>query len=112
MLSNYNVATFIKELVLELPPGEDVGFRAGGFIQIECPPHTVDYRDFDIKAADGEDRFKSTWDHFNVWDNVSVVDEPVFRAYSMANYPEEKGVIMLNIRVASPPPGTNGHTTG
>ena len=112
VLSNYNVATFIKELVLELPPGEDVGFRAGGFIQIECPPHTVDYRNFDIKAADGEDRFKSTWDHFNVWDNVSTVDESVFRAYSMANYPEEKGVIMLNIRVASPPPGTTGIPPG
>lgn len=112
VLSNYNVATFIKELVLELPPGEDVGFRAGGFIQIECPPHTVDYRDFDIKAADGEDRFHSTWDHFKVWDNISTVDEPVFRAYSMANYPEEKGVIMLNIRVASPPPGTTGIPPG
>lgn len=110
--SNYNVATFIKELVLELPEGEDVGFRAGGYIQIECPPHTVDYHDFDIKAADGTERFKGTWDHFNVWDNVSKVDETVTRAYSMANYPEEKGIIMLNVRVASPPPGTTGIPPG
>jgi len=110
--SNHNVATFIKELVLELPPGEDVGFRAGGYIQIECPPHTVDYHNFEIKDAEGEDRFKGTWDHFKVWDNVSVVDETVTRAYSMANYPEEKGIIMLNVRVASPPPGTTGIPPG
>lgn len=97
--SNRNVATFIKELVLELPEGEDVGFKAGGYIQIEAPPHTVNYRDFAIEAEYHED-----WDKFNVWDNVSVVDEPVIRAYSMANYPGEKGIIMLNVRVASPPP--------
>jgi Na+-transporting NADH:ubiquinone oxidoreductase subunit F len=110
--SNYNVATFIKELVLELPEGEDVGFRAGGYIQIECPPHTVDYHDFDIKAADGTERFKGTWDHFKVWDNISKVEETVVRAYSMANYPEEKGIIMLNVRVASPPPRTTGIPPG
>jgi len=110
--SNYNVATFIKELVLELPVGEDVGFRAGGYIQIECPPHTVDYHNFDIKAADGTERFKGTWDHFKVWDNISKVEETVFRAYSMANYPEEKGIIMLNVRVASPPPRTTGIPPG
>jgi len=110
--SNFNVATFIKELVLELPEGEDVPFRAGGYIQIECPPHTVDYHDFDIKAADGTERFKGTWDHFKVWDNISKVDETVTRAYSMANYPEERGIIMLNVRVASPPPGTTGIPPG
>ena len=110
--SNYNVATFIKELVLELPAGEDVGFRAGGFIQIECPPHTVDYHDFEITDRNGEDRWGGTWDHFKVWDNVSKVNETVVRAYSMANYPEEKGVIMLNVRVASPPPGTTGIPPG
>lgn len=97
--SNRNVATFIKELVLELPEGEDVDFKAGGYIQIEAPPHTVNYRDFKIEAEYHED-----WDKFNIWDNVSVVDEPVIRAYSMANYPGEKGIIMLNVRVASPPP--------
>lgn len=97
--SNRNVATFIKELILELPEGEEVDFRAGGYIQIECPPHTVAYRDFDI-----EERFHPDWDRFDVWRYVSKVDEPVTRAYSMANYPGEQGIIMLNVRVASPPP--------
>lgn len=97
--SNDNVATFIKELVLELPEGEDVGFRAGGYIQIECPPHVVDYKDFDI-----DEKYHSDWDHFNIWQYKSVVNEDVLRAYSMANYPEEKGIIMLNVRIASPPP--------
>ena len=103
--SNDNVATFIKELVLELPEGEDVGFKSGGYIQIECPPHTVHYKDFDIQEEYHED-----WDRFDVWRYTSVVDEEVIRAYSMANYPGEKGIIMLNVRVASPhpkaPPGT------
>ncbi len=97
--SNHNVATFIKELVLELPPGEEVDFKAGGYIQIECPAHTVEYKDFII-----EEKFREDWDKYNVWQYKSVVDEPVFRAYSMANYPGEKGIIMLNVRVASPPP--------
>lgn len=97
--SNHNVATFIKELVLELPPGEAVGFKAGGYIQIEVPPHVVNYKDFAI-----EDRFREDWDKFNMWKFVSKVDETVFRAYSMANYPGEKGIIMLNVRIASPPP--------
>ena len=97
--SNHNVATFIKELVLELPEGEDVPFRAGGYIQIECPAHEVHYKDFEI-----EERFHEDWDKFDVWRFVSKVDEPVTRAYSMANYPEEKGIIMLNVRIASPPP--------
>jgi len=97
--SNHNVATFIKELVLSLPEGEDVGFRAGGYIQIECPPHVVDYKDFDI-----EEEYHSDWDHFNIWRYKSVVEEDVLRAYSMANYPEEEGIIMLNVRIASPPP--------
>lgn len=97
--SNNNVATFIKELVLELPEGEDVGFKAGGYIQIECPPHTVHYKDFDI-----QEEYHPDWDQYDVWRYTSVVDEPVVRAYSMANYPGEKGIIMLNVRVASPPP--------
>jgi Na+-transporting NADH:ubiquinone oxidoreductase subunit F len=97
--SNHNVATFIKELVLELPEGENVDFRAGGFIQIEAPPHTVNYKDFII-----EDEYKPDWDKYNMWKYVSRVDETVQRAYSMANYPEEKGIIMLNVRIASPPP--------
>jgi Na+-transporting NADH:ubiquinone oxidoreductase subunit F len=97
--SNHNVATFIKELVLELPVGENVPFRAGGYIQIECPPGVVPYRDFQI-----EDEYRADWDKFNLWRYTSTVEEPVVRAYSMANYPEEKGVITLNVRIASPPP--------
>ena len=97
--SNHNVATFIKELVLELPEGESVPFRAGGYIQIECPPHTVNYKDFDV-----EDEYQADWDQFDVWRYTSTVDETVNRAYSMANYPEEEGIIMLNVRIASPPP--------
>lgn len=97
--SNRSVATFIKELVLELPPGEDMEFRAGGYVQINVPPHTVRYSDFDI-----DERFRPEWDKYNLWQYVSKVDEPVMRAYSMANYPGEKGIIMLNVRIASPPP--------
>jgi Na+-transporting NADH:ubiquinone oxidoreductase subunit F len=97
--SNRNVATFIKELVLELPPGEEVPFRAGGYIQIESPPHIVQYKNFDI-----ESEYREDWDKFDMWRYVSKVDEEVTRAYSMANFPEEKGIIMLNVRVASPPP--------
>jgi Na+-transporting NADH:ubiquinone oxidoreductase subunit F len=97
--SNNNVATFIKELILELPEGEEVGFKSGGFIQIECPPHEVHYKDFDI-----DEEYRGDWDKFDVWRYVSKVDEPVVRAYSMANYPGETGIIMLNVRVASPHP--------
>ncbi|PLW78372.1 NADH:ubiquinone reductase (Na(+)-transporting) subunit F [Cohaesibacter celericrescens] len=100
--SNHNVATFIKELVLELPKGEDVGFRAGGYIQIEAPAHVANYKDFDI-----EEEYREDWDKFNLWKFVSTCEEPVERAYSMANYPEEEGIIMLNVRVASPPPGND-----
>jgi Na+-transporting NADH:ubiquinone oxidoreductase subunit F len=97
--SNHNVATFIKELVLEIPDGEAVPFRAGGYIQIEAPPHEVKYTDFIVG-----DEFKSDWDHFDVWQYISKVSEDTVRAYSMASYPEEKGIIMLNVRIASPPP--------
>lgn len=97
--SNHNVATFIKELVLELPEGESVPFRAGGYIQVICPPHVVRYADFVV-----EPEYRGDWDTFNMWRYVSRVDEPVSRAYSMANYPDEKGIIMLNVRIASPPP--------
>jgi Na+-transporting NADH:ubiquinone oxidoreductase subunit F len=97
--SNHSVATFIKELVLELPEGDEVPFRAGGYIQIECAPHEIPYRDFEI-----EDAYRADWDHLDMWRYVSRVEEPVTRAYSMANYPDEKGVILLNVRVASPPP--------
>jgi Na+-transporting NADH:ubiquinone oxidoreductase subunit F len=105
--SNENVATFIKALVLDLPEGENVDFRAGGYIQIEAPEHALKYTDFDI-----EEEYRGDWDRFNVWQYESVVTEPVERAYSMANYPEEKGMIMLNVRVASPPPGSEGIPAG
>lgn len=97
--SNENVATFIKELVLEIPEGEEVPFRAGGYIQIECPPHVSDYKDFDI-----QEEYRGDWDKYNMWRYKSVVKESVSRAYSMASYPEEKDIIMLNVRIASPPP--------
>ncbi len=97
--SNDNVATFIKELVLEIPEGEEVPFKAGGYIQIECPPHTIHYKDFDIA-----DEYHPDWDKYDVWRYKSTVEENVIRAYSMANYPEEKDIIMLNVRIASPPP--------
>ncbi len=98
--SNENVATFIKELVLELPKGETVPFRAGGYIQIECPAYDLQYSEFDVA-----DEFRGDWDRFDLWKVKSKVNEPVMRAYSMANYPEEEGIIMLNVRIATPPPG-------
>ncbi|MBQ2621009.1 MAG: NADH:ubiquinone reductase (Na(+)-transporting) subunit F [Thermoguttaceae bacterium] len=97
--SNRNVATFIKELVLELPKGEHVDYRAGGYIQIECDPHTVAYKDFDI-----DPEYHGDWDKYNLWQYVSTCTEHVTRAYSMASYPAEKGIVMLNVRIASPPP--------
>ncbi len=96
--SNNNVATFIKELVLELPEGEHIDYRAGGYIQIECPPHVSRYADFDVA-----EEYREDWDKFNLWRYVSEVKEPTLRAYSMASYPEEKE-IMLNVRIATPPP--------
>ncbi len=100
--SNNNVATFIKELVLQLPEGEDVDFRAGGFVQLEIPPYEMDYREIDV-----DPEYQSDWDRFDVWKYHSKVTEPTIRAYSMANYPEEKGILKFNIRIASPPPGTD-----
>ena len=97
--SNKNVATFIKELVLELPAGENVDFRAGGFIQIECPPYQIDYKNFNV-----EQEYTDEWDKYNLWQYKCVNKEEVVRAYSMANYPGEKGIIMLNVRIATPPP--------
>lgn len=99
VISNDNKATFIKELKLRVPDGEDVPFRAGGYIQIECPEHTVAYKDFDVP-----DEYRGDWDKFNLFRFVSEVKEPTLRAYSMANYPDEKGIIMLNVRITTPPP--------
>lgn len=105
--SNPNKATFIKELTLKLPEGENVDFRAGGYVQLECPPHHVKYSDFDI-----EEEYRSDWERFGFFDIESKVDEETVRAYSMANYPEEQGVVKFNIRIASPPPGSKGIPAG
>ena len=105
--SNDNVATFIKELVLELPEGEDVNFRAGGYIQIEAPAYSLSYKEFDV-----DEEYHPDWDRFKIWDFTSDVPEALERAYSMANYPGEKGIVMLNVRIASPPPGSRGIPAG
>ena len=105
--SNDNVATFIKELILELPEGEDVNFRAGGYIQIEAPKYSLSYKAFEVDKQYHED-----WDRFKIWDFNAESNEPIERAYSMANCPAEKGIVMLNVRIASPPPGSSGIPAG
>ena len=99
VISNDNKATFIKELKLQIPDGESVPFRAGGYIQIEAPAHHVKYADFDVP-----EEYREDWDKFNLFRYESKVSEETIRAYSMANYPEEEGIIMLNVRIATPPP--------
>ena len=100
VVSNRNVASFIKELVLALPEDQDFEFRAGGYVQIECPPHELSFANFEV----GE-KFRGDWDRYRLWRYESRVREPTSRAYSMANYPLERGVIKLNVRIATPPPG-------
>ena len=102
VISNDNVATFIKELILKLPEGEEVDFRAGGYVQFEIPPYEMDYKDIEV-----DEEYRGDWEKFSVFDHLSKVDETTIRAYSMANYPEEKGIMKFNIRIASPPPGTD-----
>ena len=98
--SNNNVATFIKELVLNLPEGENLKFQAGGYIQIDIPEyHNLSFSDFEI-----ENEYHTDWDQYKIWDLVANNDEPVFRAYSMANHPAEGNRVMLNVRIATPPP--------
>lgn len=101
--SNDNVATFIKELVLELPQGENVDFRAGGYIQIAAPAYKIKYSEFDVA-----DEYRPDWDKFKLWDIEGENKSEIIRAYSMANYPEERGIIMLNVRIATPPPNLMG----
>ena len=96
--SNCSVSTFIKELTLDLPEGEELDFRAGGYIQIECPPHHIYYKDIEVP-----DKYRSDWDRADLWRYESIAREPVERAYSMANYPSENDIVMLNVRIASPP---------
>jgi Na+-transporting NADH:ubiquinone oxidoreductase subunit F len=98
VVSNRNVATFIKELKLALPQGEEVPFRAGGYVQIACPPHALEFRGFDI-----DPQFRDVWDRFDLWRFKSTVEAPMERAYSMANYPSEKGVLLFTIRIAFAP---------
>jgi len=99
VISNKSRATFIKELVLALPEGADLDFRAGGYIQIDAPPHVAEYKTMEI-----DEEFRGDWEKYNLWQYRSEVDETIMRAYSMANYPKEKGIIMLNVRVCPPPP--------
>jgi len=97
--SNHNVATFIKELVIELPKGQKLDFQAGGYIQIDIPEYKLSYDKFDV-----EEKYHSDWDKYRLWDLKAENDEPIFRAYSMASHPAEEGIVMLNVRIATPPP--------
>jgi len=105
--SNYNVATFIKEFEVKLPEGETLDFEAGGYIQIDVPPVTVEYKDMDITAHpkyhDTPDKFQKDWDNFKLWPLKMVNNDPIFRAYSMANHPAEGNIVKLTIRIATPP---------
>jgi len=105
--SNPNVATFIKELTLKLPEGENVDFRAGGYVQLERPANSIQFKDFDI-----EEEYRGDWERFGFFKLESTTKEPVIRAYSMANYPEERGLVKFNIRIATPPPGAEGIPAG
>ena len=98
VISNHNVATFIKEFVVKLPEGEILDFQSGGYIQIDVPPCEVSFTEFDV-----EERFRDDWDKYKMWDLKMKNPEPIFRAYSMANHPAEGNIIMLNIRIATPP---------
>lgn len=98
VVSNTNVATFIKEFVVRLPEGESLDFEPGGYIQIDVPPTVVNFRNFEI-----QEKFRGDWDAFNMWDLKMINEEPIFRAYSMANHPAEGNIIKLNIRIATPP---------
>jgi len=107
VVSNYNVASFIKEFVVRLPEGENLDFEAGGYIQIDVPAITVDFKNIDITShpelGKAPDEFKTEWDKFGLWELQMKNDEPLFRAYSMANHPAEGNIVMLNIRIATPP---------
>jgi Na+-transporting NADH:ubiquinone oxidoreductase subunit F len=107
VVSNYNVASFIKEFVVKLPEGETLDFEAGGYIQVDVPATTVDFKNIDItshpKLGKAPDEFQAEWDKFKLWDLKMVNPEPLFRAYSMANHPAEGNIVMLNIRIATPP---------
>ena len=107
VVSNYNVASFIKEFIVRLPEGETLDFQSGGYIQIDVPTITVKFKDFEIAPHPddpaGPDKFRAEWDKFQLWPLQMVNDEVQFRAYSMANHPAEGNIVMLNIRIATPP---------
>ena len=108
VVSNYNVATFIKEFIVRLPPGDTLHFESGGYVQIDVPEIECKFKDIDITAhprMEGKkpDEFRPEWDKFNMWGLVMKNEEPLFRAYSMANHPAEGDIVMLNIRIATPP---------
>jgi len=107
VIRNYNVASFIKEFVVQLPEGETLDFEAGGYIQVDVPPITVNFKDMDITShpelGRDPDDFKPEWDKYGLWDLTMKNDETIFRAYSMANHPAEGNIVMLNIRIATPP---------
>jgi Na+-transporting NADH:ubiquinone oxidoreductase subunit F len=107
VISNYNVATFIKAFIVRLPEGETLDFEAGGYIQIDVPKTEVDFKSMDISPdpsdPEGKDKFKEDWDKFGLWDLKMKNDEEIFRAYSMANHPAEGNIVMLTIRIATPP---------
>jgi len=101
--SNNNVATFIKELILDIDGGETLNFEAGGYVQIDIPAYSnIPFKNFDV-----EEEYRPDWDHFKLWDINARNDDPIFRAYSMANHPAEGNRVMLNVRIATPPPKTD-----
>ena len=99
VVSNHNVATFIKEFVVKLPEGETLDFKSGGYIQIDVPKIEVDFS----KDIDVEEKYRDEWNKFKLWDLKMKNPEETFRAYSMANHPAEGNIVMLNIRIATPP---------
>lgn len=107
VVSNDNVATFIKEVVFKLKEEDELNFKAGGYIQVNVPAGTYKFKDFDIP-----EEYRGDWDHFKLWDLETVVSEPVIRAYSMASHPAEKNLVKLNIRIATPPPNVQGVQPG
>jgi Na+-transporting NADH:ubiquinone oxidoreductase subunit F len=100
VVSNFNVSTYIKELKFKLPGDLDIEFKAGGYIQVDIPEYDISFKDFKI-----EEEYRLEWDQYNMWDLHVKNEEEIVRAYSMANYPLEKGTVLLNIRIATPPPG-------
>jgi Na+-transporting NADH:ubiquinone oxidoreductase subunit F len=105
VVSNNNVATFIKEFIVKLPEGEKLNFTSGGYIQIDVPTYDIKYSDFEV-----EDRFRGDWDKFKLWELTCKNEEETMRAYSMANYPAEGDIVMLNVRIATPPWDRNANT--